>query len=168
MGGAVVAGRADFEKERDGAVEGSRGWDDNTAECCQKAVTYHGGVAASYDAIISPRSRNRRPASPPSGRQACDLGHQSKQRSWLPNLVWEMGGFLNEKIEASFCIAQRSRTEFLCSEKEGTARGTRGRFFRCRGVTVTSQKSTTKRTNHAHKRKNARRSLDPGVPHAVR
>ena len=35
--------------------------------------------------------------------------------------------------EASFCIAQRRRTEFLCSEKEGTARGTRGRFFQCVG-----------------------------------
>ena len=44
---------------------------------------------------------------------------------------------------ASFCVAQRRRTEFLCSEKEGTARGTRGRFFRCVGSTVTSQKSTT-------------------------
>ena len=36
-----------------------------------------------------------------------------------------------EEDDASFCIAQRRRTEFLCSEKEGTARGTRGRFFRC-------------------------------------
>ena len=44
---------------------------------------------------------------------------------------------------ASFCITQRSRTEFLCSEKKGTARGTRGRFFRCMGVKVTSQKSTS-------------------------
>ena len=42
-------------------------------------------------------------------------------------------------LEASFCMAQRSRTEFLCSEKEGTARGgTRGRLFRCVGSTVTS------------------------------
>ena len=31
-GGPVVAGRADFEKERDGAVEGSRGWDDDTCD----------------------------------------------------------------------------------------------------------------------------------------
>ena len=46
-----------------------------------------------------------------------------------------MGGFLNERIEASFCIAQRRRTEFLCSEKEGTARGTRGRFELCIGIT---------------------------------
>ena len=35
--------------------------------------------------------------------------------------------------DASFCVAQRRRTEFLCSEKEGTARGTRGRFFQCVG-----------------------------------
>ena len=46
-----------------------------------------------------------------------------------------MGGFLNERIEASFCVAQRRRTEFLCSEKEGTARGTRGRFELCIGIT---------------------------------
>ena len=25
-----------------------------------------------------------------SGRHSCDLGHQSKQRSWLPNLEWEV------------------------------------------------------------------------------
>ena len=58
---------------------------------------------------------------------------KSKQRK----LVTEprMGGFLNERIEASFCIAQRRRTEFLCSEKEGTARGTRGRFELCIGIT---------------------------------
>ena len=70
--------------------------------------------------------------------------------------------------DASFCIAQRRRTEFLCSEKEGTARGTRGRFFRCVGLAVTSQKSTTKRTHHTHKGKNARRSLDSGLPHSLR
>jgi hypothetical protein len=46
-----------------------------------------------------------------------------------------MGGFLNERIEASFCVAQRRRTEFLCSEKEGTTRGTRGRFELCIGIT---------------------------------
>ena len=53
-------------------------------------------------------------------------------------------------LDASFCIAQQRRTKFLCSEKEGTARGTRGRFFRCVGFTVTSQKSTIKRTHHTH------------------
>ena len=46
-----------------------------------------------------------------------------------------MGGFLNERIEASFCVAQRRRTEFLCSEKEGTTRGMRGRFELCIGIT---------------------------------
>ena len=34
-------------------------------------------------------------------------------------------------MDASFCVAQRRRTEFLCSEKEGTTRGTRGRFELC-------------------------------------
>ena len=55
--------------------------------------------------------------------------------------------------EASFCIAQRRRTEFLCSEKEGTARGTRGRFFQCVGLTVIPQKATTKEhTTHTKER----------------
>ena len=64
--------------------------DDDTAKCCRKAVTDRGDVVASHDVTISPRPRNRRPASPTSGRHSCDLGHQSKQRSWLPNLVWEV------------------------------------------------------------------------------
>ena len=50
--------------------------DDDTAKCCRKAVTDRGDVAASHDVTISPRSRNRRPASPTSGRHSCDLGHQ--------------------------------------------------------------------------------------------
>ena len=76
---------------------------------------------------------------------------------------------LNRMVnEASFCVAQWRRTEFLCSEKEGTARGTRGRLFRCVGLTVTSQKATTKRTHHTHKGKDARRSLDSGLPHSLR
>ena len=57
------------------------------------------------------------------------------------------------RVGRLFCIAQRRRTEFLCSEKEGTARGTRGRFFRCVGLTVTSQKATTKEhTTHTKER----------------
>ena len=37
-------------------------------------------------------------------------------------------------VDASFCVAQRRRTEFLCSEKEGTARGTQERFELCIGI----------------------------------
>ena len=76
----------DCRLERDGAAEWRRGWDDDTAKCSRKAVTDRGGVVASHDVTISPWSRNRRPASPTLGRHSCDLGHQSKQRSWLPNL----------------------------------------------------------------------------------
>ena len=36
------------------------------------------------------------------------------------------------------------------------------------GLTVTSQKATTKRTHHTHKGKDARRSLDSGLPHSLR
>ena len=56
-------------------------------------------------------------------------------------------------LQASFCVAQRRRTEFLCSEKEGTARGTRGRFFRCVGLTVTHKKRPQKEhTTHTKER----------------
>ena len=78
-----------------------------------------------------------------------------------------MGGFLNEKIEASFCIAQRSRTVFLCSEKEGTARGAQGRPFQCGrfcDITQIDKTNYTQQyTTHTHKRRNARRSLTMGT-----
>ena len=41
-------------------------------------------------------------------------------------------------------------------------------FLSVCGLTVTSQKATTKRTHHTHKGKNARRSLDSGLPHSLR
>ena len=40
-------------------------------------------------------------------------------------------------------------------------------FLSVCGHSVTSPKSTTKRTHHTHKRKNARRSLDSGLPHSL-
>ena len=76
--------------------------------------------------------------------------------------------FGSRGMEASFCVAQRRRTEFLCSEKEGTARGTRGRFFRCVGLHSDITKIDHKRTHHTHKGKDARRSLDSGLPHSLR
>ena len=54
----------------------------------------------------------------PSSRMA-------KRRSWRTTYTSPSGK------GASFCVAQRRRTEFLCSEKEATARGTRGRFELC-------------------------------------
>ena len=106
-----------------------------------------------------------------SSRCASELPFSSEQ---VHDPFFEFGSGMNAsptgrvRVAASFCIAQRRRTEFLCSEKEGTARGTRGRFFRCVGLTMISQKSTTKRTHHTHKGKNARRSLDSGLPHSLR
>ena len=55
-GGPVVAGRAklaklaDFEKERDGAVEGSRGWDDDT---CDHAVLFGANGIISFGANVN-------------------------------------------------------------------------------------------------------------------
>ena len=55
------------------------------------------------------------------------------------------------RAEASFCVAQRRRTEFLCSEKEGTARGTRGRFFQCVGMSDTTKCDQNIHTTHKRK-----------------
>ena len=82
-----------------------------------------------------------------------------------------MGGFLNERIEASFCVAQRSAAEEngVSMLREGGHRPRDARAFLsvCAGLSDTT-KSDHKRTHHTHKGKDARRSLDSGLPHSLR
>ena len=81
-----------------------------------------------------------------------------------------MGGFLNERIEASFCVAQRSAAEEngVSMLREGGHRPRDARaFLSVCGLTVTSQKATTKPIT-THTKKDARRSLDSGHLTALR
>ena len=87
-------------------------------------------------------------------------------RTLAKGTAW--AGLLSNSSSASFCIAERSRTVFLCSEKEGTARGARGRFFRCGrfcdDITKNRHNKLSTATHNTHtRRRNARRSLTMGI-----